>query len=195
MNRTAPGFAPVPLDLGDVRLVPWGARLLHLAPAMAAVAADPEVARWNPIREADTAAWILGHAGEDGDQAGFAVLDAAGGTLLGTVGLYWLNRPDGQAGIGYRLLPAARGRGLATRATAAAARWAFATAAVRRIELAHAVGNAASCGVAERCGFRLEGTLRASHRYGDGLHHDEHLHARLAGDPEPPAGAGVTVRW
>ncbi|MFD9125879.1 GNAT family N-acetyltransferase [Kitasatospora sp. NPDC059571] len=185
MTGTEPAFHPVPLDLGDVRLVPWGAGLLHLAPAVAEVAADPEIARWNPIRENDPEAWILGHAADDGGQAGFAVLEPAG-SLLGTVGLYWLNRADGQAGIGYRLLPAARGRGLATRATGAAAHWGFATAGVRRLELCHAVGNAASCRVAERCGFLLEGTLRASHRYGDGQHHDEHLHARLAGDPEPP---------
>ncbi|GAA1117506.1 GNAT family N-acetyltransferase [Kitasatospora arboriphila] len=188
MTLTAPGFAPVPLDLGDVLLLPWGAGLLRYAPGVARITADEEVALWNPIHETDPEAWILGHAdGGSGDVAGFAVLDAATAALLGTVGLYWPNRADGQAAIGYRLLPEARGRGVATRGTAAAARWAFATAGVRRIELCHAVGNTASCRVADRCGFPLEGTLRASHRYGDGRHHDEHLHARLAGDPEPVA--------
>ncbi|MEU2627438.1 GNAT family N-acetyltransferase [Kitasatospora sp. NPDC007106] len=188
MTFTAPGFAPVPLDLGDVLLLPWGAGLLRYAPGVARITADEEVALWNPIHETDPEAWILGHAdGGSGDVAGFAVLDAATAALLGTVGLYWPNRADGQAAIGYRLLPEARGRGVATRGTAAAARWAFATAGARRIELCHAVGNTASCRVADRCGFPLEGTLRASHRYGDGRHHDEHLHARLAGDPEPVA--------
>ncbi|MEV8098100.1 GNAT family N-acetyltransferase [Kitasatospora sp. NPDC085879] len=187
MTLTEPGFVPAPLDLGDVRLLPWGAGLLRYAPDVARIIADEEVALWNPIRETDPGAWILGHTadGASGDVAGFAVLDAASAALLGTVGLYWPNRADGQAAIGYRLLPEARGRGVATRATAAAARWAFTAAGARRIELCHAVGNTASCRVAERCGFPLEGTLRASHRYGDGRHHDEHLHARLAGDPEP----------
>ncbi|MEV6209894.1 GNAT family N-acetyltransferase [Kitasatospora sp. NPDC051914] len=187
MTLTEPGFAPVPLDLGQIRLVPWGAGLLRYAPGVARITADEEVALWNPIRETDPEAWILGHAdGGSGDVAGFAVLDTATEALLGTVGLYWPHRADGQAAIGYRLLPEARGRGAATLATAAATRWAFTTAGARRIELCHAVGNTASCRVAERCGFPLEGTLRASHRYGDGRHHDEHLHARLAGDPEPP---------
>lgn len=45
--------------------------------------------------------------------------------------------------------------------------------------------NPVSCRVAERCGFRHEGTLRSSHRYGDGVYHDEHLHGRLASDPVP----------
>ena len=44
----------------------------------------------------------------------------------------------------------------------------------------HAVANPASCRVAEKAGFRLEGVLAQSHRYGDGVYHDEHLHARLA---------------
>ncbi|MDQ1615779.1 MAG: hypothetical protein QOJ60_1718, partial [Actinomycetota bacterium] len=51
-----------------------------------------------------------------------------------------------------------------------------------RVELYHAVANPASCRVAEKVGFRHEGTLRQSYVYGDGTRHDEHLHARLAGD-------------
>ncbi|WP_223884412.1 GNAT family N-acetyltransferase [Micromonospora craniellae] len=42
--------------------------------------------------------------------------------------------------------------------------------------------NPASCRVAERAGYPVEGTLRESHRYGDGRRYDEHLHARLATD-------------
>ena len=38
-------------------------------------------------------------------------------------------------------------------------------------------------GSALRCGYLLEGTARESFVYGDGLRHDEHLHARLAKDP------------
>ncbi|TGB15201.1 hypothetical protein E4099_07255 [Streptomyces palmae] len=37
-----------------------------------------------------------------------------------------------------------------------------------------------------------EGTLRDSHRFGDGAYHDEHLHARLAADPEPTAPTATT---
>ena len=52
-----------------------------------------------------------------------------------------------------------------------------------RLELFHAVENAGSCRVAESAGLRLEGVHRSSYRYGDGLLHDEHCHARLADDP------------
>jgi RimJ/RimL family protein N-acetyltransferase len=53
---------------------------------------------------------------------------------------------------------------------------------LHRIELCHAVANPASCRVADRAGYRAEGTLRESYRYGDGRRYDEHLHARLATD-------------
>ncbi|WP_405014030.1 GNAT family N-acetyltransferase [Kitasatospora sp. NBC_01539] len=183
-----PGFTATALDLDGLRLAPWGVDLsleVHAA-AVERLAADPETARWNPVKLASFAEWLDARAAgwQDGDQAAFAVLDA-GGALLGTAGMHWSTRDDGQAELGYRLLPEARGRGAATRATAALAAWAFAGAGARRIEVIHAVANPASCRVAERCGFLLEGTMRASYRYGDGVHHDEHLHARLAGDPEP----------
>jgi RimJ/RimL family protein N-acetyltransferase len=68
---------------------------------------------------------------------------------------------------------------------AAATRWAFGALDLVRIELCHAVVNPASCRVATKAGYRLEGTLRQSYVYGDGRRYDEHLHARLAGDAAP----------
>lgn len=189
-----PAFVPAVLDLGDLLVVPWDEDLRGLLPQLVEIAADPEVARWNPVPLAEPGpeAWLAKRAADwaSGDSAGFAVLADGGRVLCGTAGLHWSNRDDGQAGLGYRLAPAARGRGVATRAAAEIARWGFGTAGVRRMEIAHAVGNPASCRIAERCGFPLEGTLRASHLYGDGVHHDEHLHARLATDPGPVPAPG-----
>jgi RimJ/RimL family protein N-acetyltransferase len=51
-----------------------------------------------------------------------------------------------------------------------------------RIQLFHAVENVASGRVAAKAGFRLEGRLRRSHRYGDGEKHDELLWSRLSDD-------------
>jgi len=82
-------------------------------------------------------------------------------------------------------MPAARGRGVAALAVDAACRWAFAALPVDRIELCHAVENAASGRVAEKAGFTYEGHLRRSFRYGDGVKHDELLWARLVDDPPP----------
>ncbi|WP_406382882.1 GNAT family N-acetyltransferase [Streptomyces sp. NBC_01618] len=186
-------FVRATLDLGDVLLRPWSREadeLDAMLVGLIAAAADPLISRWNPFPAADRTealAWLeLREVGWDrGDAASFAVLDLADGAVLGAVGLRWVDRADGLAMIGYWTLPAARGRSVATRATRAVTSWAFGTADARRIEIAHATGNEASCRVAHRCGYLPEGTLRDSHRYGDGEYHDEHLHARLAADPEP----------
>ena len=97
------------------------------------------------------------------------------------------DRPEGDVGpgdgeLGYTVLPAERGRGVARRAMAAATRYAFDDLGLFRVQLYHAVENVASCNAALAVGYRLEGTLRQSYRYGDGRRHDEHLHARLATD-------------
>jgi len=81
--------------------------------------------------------------------------------------------------------PAARGRGVGTAALGAAARFAFQALGLHRVELFHALENEASCRLAERTGFRLEGVHRDAFRYGDGVLRTEHTHARLASDPEP----------
>ncbi|MDX3854711.1 GNAT family N-acetyltransferase [Streptomyces sp. AK02-01A] len=190
-------FVRATLDLGDVLLRPWGpwgAEREEVLDGLVSAAADPLIALWNPLATADRAAataWLdaRDQGWERGVGAAFAVL-AADGALLGSVSVRWVDRADGLAMTGYWTLPEARGRRVATRATAAATAWAFATAGARRIEIAHAVGNEPSCRLALRCGYPAEGTLRDSHLFGDGAYHDEHLHARLAADPEP---AGLAV--
>ena len=54
-----------------------------------------------------------------------------------------------------------------------------------RVRLVHAVANPASGRVAERAGSTIEGRLRRSSRYGDGVERDELLWARLADDDVP----------
>ncbi|HEX5012912.1 MAG TPA: GNAT family N-acetyltransferase [Candidatus Limnocylindrales bacterium] len=73
------------------------------------------------------------------------------------VGLVWMNRnaDDPSSGsIGYWLLPAARGRGLATRAVRLLAAWAQGPGSVVRLRITADADNAASRAVAERSGFR-----------------------------------------
>lgn len=52
---------------------------------------------------------------------------------------------------------------------------------LHRLELAHSVRNPASCRVADKAGYRLEGTKRQEGRHADGWH-DMHPHARLRSD-------------
>jgi RimJ/RimL family protein N-acetyltransferase len=148
---------------------------------------DPEVALWNPgpprLDLDEARAWCArGADWSDGTHATFSVHDATSGRLLGNVSVHQIDRAQRDAEIGYRVAPWARGQGVASDAVSAATRWAFGALGLVRIELAHAVANPASCRVAEKAGFLLEGTLRQAFVYGDGTRQDEHLHARLVTD-------------
>jgi RimJ/RimL family protein N-acetyltransferase len=145
-----------PLDDGVVSLRPLDERDLQV---IERALADGEIARWldntglsPPDVLARTAA--LWHRAEG---ATFAILDDDA-----CVGSIWLNLgPSGRAGVGYWLLPEARGRGLVTRALALVVRWAFADLGVQRLSLLADPRNAASIRVAERAGFLREGVLRS----------------------------------
>jgi RimJ/RimL family protein N-acetyltransferase len=152
---------------------------------------DPLTVQFNPApRVVDLAtarAWCESGADwSDGSHATFSVLDATTGRLAGNVSLWEVDLARHVAAIGYRTAPWARGQGVATTAVAAVARWAFGALGMERISLPHDPENLASCRVAEKAGFRAEGTLRGAYRADDGTRHDEHVHARLSTDPEPP---------
>jgi RimJ/RimL family protein N-acetyltransferase len=128
---------------------------------------------------------------EKGTQASYCVTDAESGTVLGHIGLHQIELRMRHAGIGYWLLPEARGRGIATRAVELCTRWGFEKLGLHRINLAHALSNDASCRVAERCGYLYEGVLRGYLPAKGGGYHDMHAHARLATDRAPRWSAGV----
>jgi len=173
---------PIEISVPGLLLRPW--RPADAAEVMRALR-DPAIAQWNPspggadLSGART--WVERRGDwSGGDHASFAVTDPATGTLLGSVSLHRTHDTD--ASIGYWTVAPARGRGIASRAVATATGWAFNQLGLQRVELCHAVANPASCRVAERAGYPLEGTLRQSHRYGDGRRYDEHIHGRLATD-------------
>ncbi|MET8297579.1 GNAT family protein [Streptomyces sp. NPDC005180] len=66
-------------------------------------------------------------------------------------------------------------------ATKRISRWAFEDLGLHRLRLCHAVANSASCRVAEKAGYSIEGTMRSALLHEDGWH-DEHLHALVHGD-------------
>src|SRR5699024_10296456 len=106
------------------------------------------------------------------------------GAAVGNVGLSHIEHRHDTAWTSYWLSGAARGRGLAHRALAGVAAWAFDELGLFRLELGHRVNNPASCAVARRAGFVAEGVERAKLRYGD-QRFDVETHARLASDPAP----------
>ncbi len=152
---------------------------------------DPLTVRFNPapqVVDLETARdWCARGANwSEGAHATFSVLDATTGRLAGTISLWRVDLAEHlDASVGYRTAPWARGQGVATAAVGAVTRWAFGSVGLERITLPHSPANAASCRIALRCGYLAEGTLRGAYRAVDGTREDEHVHGRLATDPEP----------
>jgi [ribosomal protein S5]-alanine N-acetyltransferase len=169
------------LDLADIALRPWQ---LSDAAAVAAAYSDPDIQHWHArsMTEAESRVWIeswpVRWAEESG--AGWAIADEAG--LLGQISLRRLHLSDGVAEVSYWVVPAARGRRVATRALSALTAWTFGHLDLHRLEVNHSTMNSASCRVAENAGYAMEGTKRGEALHSDGWH-DMHLHARLSSDP------------
>lgn len=172
------------IDLGDIVLRPW---LLSDAPAVAVAYADPGIRRWHArsMTEDEARAWIASWPDRWAQESGAGWAVANKSTLLGQISLRRLCLADGVAEVSYWVLPAARGRRVATRALSALTAWAFDDLRLHRVELTHSTRNPASCRVADATGYLLEGTKRHEARHADGWH-DMHLHARLSDDPRRP---------
>jgi len=135
-----------PLAFGDVS-------------AVEAALDDPEITRWfdNGGVSAQDVVDRAASRWEQSEAAEFAIVDA--GDCVGSI---WLNLgPSDRAGVGYWLLPRARGKGLVTHALLLVSRWAFDELGVKRISLLTGTRNASSLRAAERAGFHRDGVLRS----------------------------------
>ncbi|MFJ3171777.1 GNAT family N-acetyltransferase [Streptomyces roseus] len=187
-GRMAARPQPV-LDLpGPFHLRPWTP---YDAPALVESCHDPEIRHWNrtPVltpagAEERIARWQERWRAEAA--AVWAVAPSGGGLPVGLIGVADLDLPGGSGEIMYWLLPAGRGTGVMAGATARVSRWAFDELGLHRLRITHSVANPASCRVAEKAGFPLEGTMRGALLHADGWH-DEQLHARLSTDGPVPA--------
>jgi [ribosomal protein S5]-alanine N-acetyltransferase len=144
--------------------------------------ADPQIQRWH-VRilsdEAEALEWITGWARRWAAEtdASWAIADS-GDRVLGQAGLRWVDLFEAEGHLSYWVRPEARGRGVAVAAAQAVVAWSFDELGLHRLELRHSTANAASCRVAAKLDFPLEGTRREAGRHADGWH-DMHLHARL----------------
>ncbi|MFE1452811.1 GNAT family N-acetyltransferase [Streptomyces olivaceoviridis] len=168
---------------GGTLLRPWRP---EDAPAVHAAFEDPVLRQWHgrSCESAEEAAgWIAQWRGGWADErdAQWAVVDEGTDELLGRVALRRIVLCDGVAEIAYWTVAGARGRGVALSAATALTHWAFEEIGFHRLELMHALANPASCRVAGKAGFALEGTKRSAYLHQDGWH-DMHLHARVRGD-------------
>ena len=181
MADTPTPIEPVELRAGELLLRPWRE---DDADAYWAALESPGGRLWHGTtmesRDAVVATLARRRDWTTGAHASWALVDGA--ELLGSISVHRIDRDQDDGEIGYWIAPSDRGHGLAGLAAGAACRWAFAELGLHRVQLFHAVDNAASARVAEKAGFTCEGRLRQSHRYGDGVRHDELLWARLATD-------------
>ena len=146
-----------PLSDGVVALRAWTPADV---PALVEACQDPEITRRtlvpSPYTENDARSYLQRvAAGWDGGTcASFAVVDDTDrGAPLGAAGLAVIDWDQLAADVGYWLAAPARGGGLATRAVALLALWAFDTLGLERLELRTNEDNSASQAVARRAGF------------------------------------------
>ena len=179
-SGTLTGQAQPELGGSLVTLRPWQGEDIDV---VVDAYADSGIQLWNFQRldRTEAAAWIESwsrawHAETD---ACWAVLDPRSGEVLGRVALRSIQLAAGTAQVTYWILPEARGLGLAAAATTVAGDWALRDLGLHRLELHHSIHNPASCRVADKAGYRLEGTLLSALLHSDGWH-DIHLHARTS---------------
>jgi ribosomal-protein-alanine N-acetyltransferase len=106
------------------------------------------------------------------------------GVAVGNVGIGSMEHRHGTGWVYYWISADARGRGLATRALASIADWAFTEQGLYRLELGHRTNNPGSCRVATKAGFAAEGVERQKLKYGT-ERFDVETHARLRSDAPP----------
>jgi RimJ/RimL family protein N-acetyltransferase len=140
--------------------------------AVFAACQDPAIQRWVPVpvpylRE-HAHDWVRNwHEGwSNATHGALAIADASDNRFLGAIGLTPIEH---RLSVGYWIVPADRGRGVATDAVRLLAAWALRDLGYPRLELYHFVGNDASGRVATNAGFHREGILR--------------LYAEMRGEP------------
>jgi RimJ/RimL family protein N-acetyltransferase len=149
---------------------------------------DPEIRHWHtrqPASADQVREWFARYGQDWAREMGAHwAVTRGGGEVLGRIAMRGMDLDDGVAECAYWVLPAARGAGVASQALTAVSRWALGEAGFHRLELNHSTRNQASCRVAAKAGFLLEGTKRSDAVHSDGRH-DMHLHARVRGDGQP----------
>jgi RimJ/RimL family protein N-acetyltransferase len=171
---------------GGIRLERLGVRHVD---DVAALVEDPDVLRFTRVPEPAppgfARTWVARYeAGErDGSCAGFAAIDGAG-AFLGLALAPQIDVEGRELELGYIVAPCARGRGVGTAMLRELTRWAFDEAGALRVSLMIDTANVASRGIAERCGYVLEGVQRSAHLK-QGRRSDVMVWSRLPSDPDP----------
>lgn len=160
------------IKIDDLVVRPWQS---DDAEAVYQACQDPTIHRWTTVPRPYEMAHAVGFVGDLSTDAwaarsaaNFGVFAENSGELLGSMGLVRLDLAGREAELGYWTAPAARGRGVATRAGRAVAQWATDLLGIERLVWRAEVGNHASRLVALRIGFTMEGLGRGNLRHADG---------------------------
>jgi ribosomal-protein-alanine N-acetyltransferase len=178
-HASQPVLTPAP----DLRMRPWTAAD---APALLDAFRDPDIQHWHArtvesITEAEELIERYAQGWRTETSATWALVTTSD-EVLGRVALRTIDLRWGEAEVAYWTTARARGRGAAPSGVRALSTWAFGIG-LHRLFLSHSTRNNASCRVAQKTGFALEGTRRSAGPHADGWH-DMHLHALIA--PAPP---------
>ncbi|HEU4392978.1 MAG TPA: GNAT family protein [Solirubrobacterales bacterium] len=150
-------------------------RLLEEADArelQALIAANrAHLARWLPWAAGqtleDTVGFIRKARAQLTESDGFQAAILSEEEIVGVIGFTGVDWDNRSTGIGYWLAEEHQGRGAATAAVRVLVDHALAVWRLNRVEIRAAVENRRSRAIAERLGFRQEGTLREVERVGD----------------------------
>jgi len=117
-----------------------------------------------------------------GKEDGMLVMSSASGEIIGHIEFFKTVNYLDEYELSYQVYaPEQRGKGAASEAVNLLVRYLFETNRVNRIRLVIAPGNAASRRLAEKCGFKHEGTARGAW-YHRGAHRDVEIYAILHDD-------------
>jgi ribosomal-protein-serine acetyltransferase len=148
----------------------------------------PELRTWLPWSETtspEDLASFLERAVDQWDESVSWVFVISDGNLIGTVAFNTYEPLTGSSSIGYWLQTSLAGRGYMTEAASALVDFGFEKLGLHRIELRAGTENIGSVRVAEKLGFRREGTLRESGRGPGQNYHDHHIFGLLTTDSRP----------
>ncbi|MET8399155.1 GNAT family N-acetyltransferase [Streptomyces sp900116325] len=168
---------------GGLELRPWRRSDANV---LVAAGQDPAIRRWTLLHvdspeDARERIDRMHERWQTELSAMWAIARTEGGEAAGLIGWSGIDLKGGGAEIVYWVLPAVRGGGVAVEATKRVSRWALDDLGLHRLRLCHSVANPASCRVAVKAGYSLEGTMRSALLHADGWHH-QHLHALVQGD-------------
>ncbi|HEY2786058.1 MAG TPA: GNAT family N-acetyltransferase [Fimbriiglobus sp.] len=139
------------------------------APAIFAACSNPNVTRYTRFDThrsmGDTLRFLRDYAGPNyakglPDPLGWVLKSDPAVGVIGTAGVRWASEAHRTMECGYWLAEPYWGRGLATEAVRAVARYALEAFPIHRLQAHVVAANAASSRVLEKAGFAFEGVLR-----------------------------------